>query len=552
MLRTLANLQTYFTREDRREWLVLLVASLAAGLAQSLTLAIFNEAVAAYAQGRPNELYVPIALGLMAVAVASRYFGAVRGHVVSSRMAIRLRNALLERLAAANLRVLERIGSSGLHYHLMTTINNLSAAYGTLLGFVTSFMILACNFVYIGWLSPAGLVAALLVTLVGLTVHFRQERLNLAGKQRLDWLGNVISARHREALDGYKELRLASAKRTDYGARIDEVNREFSTQGLAVTKISTAGDLATNFFQFFLILILVFMLPRLVALDAVVIMQLMAAILVTIAPLSGAVGAFPGFTRARIALENLRMLQEEMDATRELPEDPAGRRLPEFQSIELRGVEFSFGGEGFRLGPLDLTVRRGDVVFLVGGNGSGKTVLLRVLTALYHETAGGILYNGRPLAAQERQAYREQFAAVFSDFYLFRELLGHRGAGPQAVHAWLQRLDLADKTRFAEDEFSTVELSAGQRKRLAFAVAMLDNRPIVVLDEFGAEQDPEHRRSFYRDLIPLLRKQGKTVIVVTHDDTYFDAGDRVLKMDFGRIVSEQPAARGRMLLAREG
>src|SRR5207248_9078750 len=91
------------------------------------------------------------------------------------------------------------------------------------------------------------------------------------------------------------------------------------------------------------------------------------------------------------------------------------RALVPFESIELRGIEFAFEGDGFRLGPLDLTLRRGEIVFIVGGNGSGKTVLLRLLSALYHPGAGTILFNGKPLDEADRQAYREQFSAVFSD-----------------------------------------------------------------------------------------------------------------------------------------
>jgi ABC-type siderophore export system fused ATPase/permease subunit len=162
---------------------------------------------------------------------------------------------------------------------------------------------------------------------------------------------------------------------------------------------------------------------------------------------------------------------------------------------------------------------------------------MRVLTALYHQSAGEIAYNGRTLEAADRQAYREQFSTVFSDFHLFRELLGVEGVPQARVDGWLERLDLKGKTRYVDREFSSVALSAGQRKRLAFAVAMLEDRPIYVLDEFGAEQDPGNRRSFYREILPGLRDSGKTVVVVTHDDAYFDAANRVIRMDFGKIVS---------------
>jgi putative ATP-binding cassette transporter len=550
MLATFSELQKYLDAEDRRQWIVLLVMSLAAGLAQSLTLAVFNEAVASHSRGEANALYLSLVVALAAIGIGAGYFGALRGHVVSTRMAIRLRDRLLDQLGGANLRVVERTGAPALHYHLMTTISNLAGAYGTLLAFATSLVMLACNFIYIGWLSPVGLLAGTVITAVGVFVHFRQERLNVDRKWLLEQLTNASHQRHREVIDGYKELRLADAKLADYRSRIDALNQDTLVKGLEATRTTTMGELATYFFQFLMLVTIVFMLPLVAKLDAVVIMQLMTAILVTMGPLTGVVGAIPGFTRAQIALRNLRMLQQGIAATRETADAPRDRRLPAFESIELEGVEFAFDedatGEGFHLGPVDLTLRRGEIVFIVGGNGSGKTVLMRVLTALYHPDTGTIRYNGEPLAEIDRQAYREQFSTVFSDFHLFRELLGVKSVDAAQVNDWLARLDLADKTRFENGEFSTLALSAGQRKRLAFAVAVLEDRAIYVLDEFGAEQDPEHRRRFYREMLPALRESGKTVVVVTHDDAYFDAADRVLKMDFGKIVDEHAAATGIM------
>jgi len=548
MLKTLSELQAYFTAEDKRQWVILLATSLAAGVTQSMSLAVFNGAVAAYGKGQSNALYFPLVIGLVAIVIGAGYFGAIRGLVVSTRMAIRLRNSLLDKLGAANLLLVERVGSSALHYHLMATIGNLAGAYGTMLGFVTSVVILACNFIYLGWLSPPGLAGAIIVSTIGVAVHFRQERLNLERKRHLDLLTNETSARHREVIEGYKELRLSSGKLRDFRARIDQVNDRFLDERLSVTKVSKTGDLATYFFQFLMILIVVFLLPLYAKLDAVVIMQLMTAILVTVGPLSGAVGAIPGFTNARIALANLRMLQREIEATREQPGPPSDRQLETFGSLELRGIEFSFGtdgsGDAFRLGPIDLRINRGEVVFLVGGNGSGKTVLLRVLTALYHPSKGTILYNGAEIGPPDRQPYREQFAAVFSEFHLFRELLGDASGRAESAEYWLERLGLAEKTKIRNGAFSSVALSAGQRKRMAFALAMLEDRALYVLDEYGAEQDPEQRRRFYHELIPHLRQRGKTVIVVTHDDAYFDCADRVVKMDFGRIVNEYlPAGR---------
>jgi putative ATP-binding cassette transporter len=96
-------------------------------------------------------------------------------------------------------------------------------------------------------------------------------------------------------------------------------------------------------------------------------------------------------------------------------------------------------------------------------------------------------------------------------------------------------VELDRKTQFAEDRFTTLDLSMGQRKRLALVVALLEDRPIVVFDEWAAEQDAGFRRRFYEEIIPQLKRDGRTVIAVTHDERYFHVADRVLKMDYGEL-----------------
>ena len=110
------------------------------------------------------------------------------------------------------------------------------------------------------------------------------------------------------------------------------------------------------------------------------------------------------------------------------------------------------------------------------------------------------------------------------------------------VDRLLAEFRLADKTELSDDEFSTLDLSGGQRRRLALIVSLLEKRPILLLDEWTAEQDPEFRIKFYHELLPEMMKAGLTVVVITHDDRYLDELDltaRRIRMDEGRIVEER-------------
>ena len=548
MFKLASSLQQLMMPEDRRQWPILLGASLVSGLSRSLFLALVSTAVAS----RDSEYRTLYAIGivlLIVAIVAADYFSAIRGREVSTRLAMRLRNGLLDRIGSANLRFVEQEEPSRLHYHLMHTIGVVAGTYFVLLGFANSLVTLAFNFIYIGWLSWVGLVSALLISLIGVRVHWHFERLNEQRRRRLDELGNSNNACHMAYLLGYKELRLSRAKETDYRAQIDGINAEALCETVSEARVSTTGGMATSLFQYLTIAAATLLLPRITDIDSMTVMQLLAAILFTIGPLEGVVGSFASFGRAQVAMDNLHRLTDAVSATRECAPMPDHPGLPPFSSLALRGVTFAFdqnvGGdtEVFRLGPIDFSLRQGEVVFVVGGNGSGKTVLMRLLTGLYRPSGGEILYNGRALSDQDRQAFREQFATVFNDFFLFAELLGQRDTPREVILDWLGHFDLAGKADFEEGCFTTVNLSTGQRKRLALIIALLEKRPLMVLDEFGADQDPEHRERFYREWLPELRKMGCTLMVVSHDDRYFGAADRVVRMDYGHIseiVARQP------------
>ncbi len=557
------DIQPLLLKSDRQQWAILLGASLASGLSRSLFLAIINTAVALNGDWHDMLPYTAGAIALIGVMICADFFGAVRGRRVSLSMAMRLRNRLLDQIGSANLRFVEHEKATRLHYHLINTIFTIAGTYGLFLAFSNGLATLVFNLIYMGWLSPAGLLVALLIILVGVAVHGRFERINQLRRPLIDELNNRLHGTHQAYLLGYKELRLSNRKTIDYRNQIEDVNADFLRESVQEASVSAKGAAATNLFQYVAIAIIGLALPILLKVESVVAMQLLAAILFTIGPLTSVVSAFASFGVARIAFNNLSRLTAAVSATREPGFEGALATLPPFESFALRGVTFQFSAgapssplstddempatgedanEEFRLGPIDLTIKRGEVVCIVGGNGSGKTVLMRLLTGLYRPDTGELLYNGLPLSDAQRQSYREQFTAVFSDFFLFLELLGRREYPPEKVEAWLEHFGLKGKTRVRNGEFTTVDLSTGQRKRMALVVSILDNRPIMVLDEFSAEQDPEHRHLFYREWLPQLREMGKTIIVVSHDDRYFDAADRVIRMDYGKIVSDGPVS----------
>ncbi|PXW36053.1 UNVERIFIED_CONTAM: putative ATP-binding cassette transporter [Williamsia faeni] len=201
-------------------------------------------------------------------------------------------------------------------------------------------------------------------------------------------------------------------------------------------------------------------------------------------------------------------------------------------------------GSGFHLGPIDLVLDPGQVTFVVGGNGSGKSTLAKLITGLYAPHHGQVVLNGEPIDYSNVEWYRQNVSAVFTDFHLFEDYLGFDGPGiDDQVRGYLHQLQIAHKVTVQDGKLSTTALSQGQRKRLTLVTALLEDRPIYVFDEWAADQEPQFREYFYRRILSDLKEAGKTVVVITHDDRYFDLADQLVKLDFGQLESAESAGR---------
>jgi putative ATP-binding cassette transporter len=219
--------------------------------------------------------------------------------------------------------------------------------------------------------------------------------------------------------------------------------------------------------------------------------------------------------------------------------------VTQIQNICLDNIEFKYPSvvngdstqnDAFQIGPFSLNINRGEMVFLVGGNGCGKTTLLKVLTGLYQPTGGQLRVNDMPITRNNVDSFRNHISAIFSDFHLFQRLYGYEDIDPVRVDTLLNQLKISDKTSFVDGEFTTIKLSTGQRKRVALVAALLEDRDIILFDEWAADQDPHFRAYFYEVLLAQLKAQGKTILAITHDEKYWHLADRVIRLEYGTMV----------------
>jgi putative ATP-binding cassette transporter len=261
-------------------------------------------------------------------------------------------------------------------------------------------------------------------------------------------------------------------------------------------------------------------------------------------PIWSIIGSIPTFMNGQVSLGKL----EELGVLLDTEQSDGHESLPDRTdnvALGLSNVRFQYESGAasdrypFQLGPIDITVPAGEILFIVGGNGSGKSTLVKLLAGLYSPAEGEIRLGGQPITNENRDWYRQHVSVVFSDFYLFDELLGAQESDvDERANKLLQELELAHKVSVSDRTFSTVDLSQGQRKRLAMLTSLMEDRPINIFDEWAADQDPHYKEIFYSKLLPKLKAEGKTVIVITHDDRYFDHGDRVIKLEDGKVAQQ--------------
>ncbi|KPZ09460.1 Pyoverdine ABC transporter ATP-binding/permease protein [Pseudomonas amygdali pv. ulmi] len=261
-------------------------------------------------------------------------------------------------------------------------------------------------------------------------------------------------------------------------------------------------------------------------------------------PLERLITALPGISRAQIAMRRIAELSWKFSNPEpHLLVSDRPNSLANMQTLELHNLRYDYppveGSDAFHLGPVDLSIKQGDMVFIVGENGCGKTTLIKLLLGLYTPQQGEIRLNGQTVTPENLDDYRQLFTTIFADYYLFDEPLQGQAALPQDAGKYLERLDIAHKVSIKDGAFTTTDLSTGQRKRLALINAWLDERQVLVFDEWAADQDPAFRRVFYTELLPELKQQGKTIIVISHDDRYFYIADQLVRMQTGQIQVEQ-------------
>ena len=523
----------------------LVVMNLISAITTAVMLAVINAAAEAASKSENTDQLLLIFLVTMFLFALSHNYVLLTSSQDIEYLIHRMRIRLFDAVRRTDLPTLEQIGRSALHSALTQDTQTLARTLPLLaVGMQQAVMLLFIGF-YLAWLSPIAFVIAFGFSFLAVAIRFhRMQALGQAVRDSMVEEAQVFDGLT-DLLHGFKEVRMSRACSDGLMADLTATSaRARVVKATAKAQWGREFALLQSLF-YALIGLMVFVVPLFTSGYYSVVVQATTLALFIVGPVGTLAHVTPMVTETEAALVSIRRLRERLRHSQsEAPDEEAQELAPPRRHLALRDVGFAYpggaDGRGFAVGPLTATFPAGALTFITGGNGSGKSTLLRLLTGLMPPQEGRVEVDGQPVLPEQRQAYRDHISAIFSDLHLTRQLYGIDDPDPAQVLALLRRLEMSGKVSLVDDAFSTVSLSTGQRKRLALLVAELEARPVLVLDEWAADQDPHFRQVFYEELLPEFRRQGRIVVCVTHDDRYFHLADQILHMNEGRLSVVRP------------
>ena len=514
-----------------------------AGLAETGAIAIINEVIRRSPAG--TAFYPTLLLGFV-IAVTAYIF--IQKYSQQSLIKLaeniiwKARLSIIDDVRKSNFEQYENYGSNNIYTALSRDVGRISGFATLLPSAVIALVTTVGCLCYLLWLSWVGFVFTAFIIGMLVLIYFLQSKRAIQDIEEARRVEATFFEHLNDLLAGVKEVKMDSSRNNDLYTSYLRLSAQKAEKILAKSNISFVNISIIYQLSFFVLVgLAIFLFPFLKVSFFENTSQFVLVILYMIGPIQGLTQIIPSVSFSNVAVKQIESITQEIASMKEITktEHPTWAKQ-HIGPIIFDCVSYTYEDKqerhGFHLGPLTMKVNPGEIVFISGGNGSGKSTFVKLLTGLYIPSEGTIWVNDHPVSANTIQTYRELYAPIYTDNYLFKRLYGQVNVDPAKVNALIQKLGLANKVTFVDNAYSTLNLSQGQKKRLALISALMEDKPIYVFDEWAANQDPEFKEYFYKQLLQELSDAGKTVFVITHDDRYFSVADRHFRMEAGKLT----------------
>ncbi len=540
MMEIKSDLITFMRQESPKELKKVIQLSLFVGFISTALIALVNESASKVAKSEsvtPEFFLFLFALTCFLVVIRK----STRETIASSQNLIhKFKMRIMKDVFLSDLSTLDEIGKVNILQALGRDAQTVSQSMPILVMVCQGAATLVCLSLYMATISFVAFFVILFAVVIIFLVSIRyvlsvNDDLKMAWKKEAD-IHEIFS----DFLNGFKEIKLNSSRARDITLHMVGESRA-SSEMKSDALISLSYFF--NYLQILLYIIvglIIYVIPHLSDNFSDVVVPSTTAAIFLVGTLTGIITGIPNLSESNVSASTLLKLEERITVSqRQEVGKGSGQVFNDPHSLRLDTLVYQHAGKDpkkiFVFGPVSYDFQKGNVYFIRGSNGSGKTTFMRLLTGLYIPTQGQIVVDDIVVDQPTSASYRDLFSVVFSDFFLFKTLYGLGDIDEEELNYWKILFQIDKKVSIEDGKFSSLELSTGQKKRLALLVAILEKRQFIVLDEWAADQDPEFRKIFYLEIIPMLKKAGKTIIAITHDDQYFDVADHLLTIDAGKL-----------------
>lgn len=450
-----------------------------------------------------------------------------------------IHSRLVDKVLDSSYEKVESIGLPKVNATLSKDVDTAIKFFQVLPQMVANVSIIVCAIAYMAYLSLTALMYVFaLIAFAGLsfTVIILLSRKYL---QNIRECADTLMEHYEAIVKGKKELSLDSKRqryvRTDIRGTLDQLRK--NNRG-ALTLFGMLEHWG-QFILFAILGVILYYLGMTLGLEKTVVVGYILTLLFILEPIEQVTQASTDLMEAKVAFKKIESLELSDDMVDETQEVAAlGSNL----NLKLSNITYQYAAQvesekGFKIGPIDCEFKAGEATFIIGGNGSGKSTLFKMLAGLYNPTEGSIAYGDIPVDDNNMPSYRECVSLIAADFWVFKHIMVNESAeDAQLLQQLVSLLKLDKAVEIIEGKWSKTTLSQGQRKRLALIQSYIEHKPIVLLDEWAADQDPVFKKVFYEEIVPSLKAQGKVVIIVSHDDNYYHTADRLMELRDGQLI----------------
>lgn len=526
------------------------------GVSNAYLTVIINAASETVANDKLNWKYFMLYVLCLGIFFISKRYMLYRSSEIVEAVVNRIRYRLADKVRFTELATLEKYSSSMIYTRLTQEAGVISTVSTTIISGAQGVLMIFFTLFYLATLSVWSftiVVISLALSVIYFMAYSETHRAMLKEVSRKE---TMFFEKIGHILQGFNEINVNRRKNEDVFNAYIQVNNAVRDSRVKTSKYFNITLVFTEMFFYLLLGAILFALPMVHAEQSVVIIKVITALLFIIAPLESVIYSIPGFANANSSARNIMeleaQLEEDLERLRGLQTDkysPAAyHALPFENQLDIKELVYQYSDKnsyetGFQVGPIDLTVRKGELIFITGGNGSGKSTFLKLLTGLYKPSSGQVKIDGGDgrkgsvVNMRNYQQYQNLFSIVFSDYHLFDKIYGlEREIDPAEVETLMKFMELPEgKTGYKNGAFTNINLSSGQKKRLALVSAILEDKPIYIFDEVAADLDPEFRDKFYFEILRDLKSRNKTILVVSHDQQYWQVPDRLIDFKDGMM-----------------